>query len=156
MLFRSWHDLNVWLIFNTYVPWLDTMEDCRYAKPEKIRVMGESYTVLNPLDPTSYFQIDDAGNVVAGRYMVFSRSEMAYYGLDLSDLTTVERKIIKIQDNVYKTSIDLMNYYTLSDEVLINAFAMIQTFEFNKEFSESNLLGSSYILYPQGDRKSVV
>ncbi len=149
-LYKFWHDLNVWLIFNTYVPWLDTMEDCRYAKPEKIRVMGESYTVLNPLDPTSYFQIDDAGNVVAGRYMVFSRSEMAYYGLDLTDLTSVERKIIKVQDNVYKTSIDLMNYYILSDEVLINAFAMIQTFEFNKEFSESNLLGSSYILYPQG------
>ena len=61
----------------------------------------------------------------------------------VTDLTSVERKIIKVQDNVYKTSIDLMNYYILSDEVLINAFAMIQTFEFNKEFSESNLLGSN-------------
>lgn len=149
-LYKFWHDINVWFILNSYVPWLDTMEDCKYAKPEEIRVMGDAYTVLNPLDPTSYFRVDEAGNVVEGRYMVFSRSEMAYYGLDLSDLTTVERKIIKIQDNVYKASIDLMNYYTLSDEVIINAFAMIQTFEFNKEFSQTSLLGESFIMYPQG------
>lgn len=149
-MYKFWHDYNVWTIFNSYVPWIDTMEDCVYARPETISVLGERYTVLNPLDPTSYFRTNDAGELIEGRYMIFSRSEMAYYGLDMSDLTEVERKIIKVQDNVYDKSLDLMNYYTLADEVLINGFAMIQTFEFNKEFSESNLVGSSYIMYPQG------
>lgn len=149
-IYKLWHDYNVWLIFQTYIPWLDTMEDCEYAKPETIEVLGEKFQVINPLDPTCYFQTDDSGNVTAGRYMVFSRSEMAYYGLDITDLTLVEQKIIECQDNVYKQALDLMNYYTLSDEVLINAFSIIETFEFNKIFSETNPLGSSYILYPQG------
>lgn len=149
-IYKLWHDYNVWLIFQTYIPWLDTMEDCEYAKPETIEVLGEKFQVINPLDPTCYFQTDDSGNVTAGRYMVFSRSEMAYYGLDITDLTLVEQKIIECQDNVYKQTLDLMNYYTLSDEVLINAFSIIETFEFNKIFSETNPLGSSYILYPQG------
>lgn len=148
-VYKLWHDYNVWLIFQTYVPWLDTMEDCEYAKPETIEVLGEKFLVANPLDPTSYFETD-GNDITAGRYMVFSRSEMAYYGLDITDLTLVEQKIIECQDNVYKQALDLMNYYTLSDEVLINAFSIIETFEFNKIFSETNPLGSSYILYPQG------
>lgn len=148
-LYKFWHDYNVWTIFQGYVPWLDTMQDCKYAKPENIEVLGEKFLVTNPLDPTTYFKaVGD--EIVEGRYMVFSRSEMAYYGLDLTDLTTVERKIVEIQDNVYRQALDLMNYYTLADEVLINAFAMIQTFEFNKEFSQPSLFGSSYVMYPQG------
>lgn len=148
--YKFWHDYNVWTLFNNYVTWLDTMQDCDYAKSETIRVMGDKFVVSNPLDPTSYYQTDASGNMTAGRYMVFSESEMKYYGLSDADLTTVERKIISIQKSVYNTSLDLMNYYTLSDETLINAFSLVELFEFNKEFSQESIVGSDYILYPQG------
>lgn len=148
--YKFWHDYNVWTIFNNYVTWLDTMQDCNYAKSETISVMGDKFVVSNPLDPTSYYQTDDRGNMTAGRYMVFSESEMKYYGLSTADLTTVEQKIISIQKSVYNTSLDLMNYYTLSDETLINAFSLIELFEFNKEFSQESIVGQDYILYPQG------
>lgn len=148
--YKFWHDYNVWTLFNNYVTWLDTMQDCDYAKSETIRVMGDKFVVSNPLDPTSYYQTDDNGNMTAGRYMVFSESEMKYYGLSTADLTTVEKKIISIQKSVYNTSLDLMNYYTLSDETLINAFSLMELFEFNKEFSQESVVGSDYILYPQG------
>lgn len=147
--YKLWHDYNVWTIFQSYVPWVDTMEDCRYAKPETIRVAGETFEVTNPLDPTSYYESDGV-DITAGRLMVFSKSEMEFYGLDMGDLTTVEQKIVQTQENVYKQALDLMNYYTLSDEVLINAFSMIQLFEFNKMFSQDSPFGTSYIMYPQG------
>lgn len=148
-IYKLWHDYNVYALFNTYTTWLATMNDCNYAKPESIYVSGKKFVVTSPLDPTSYFTLDDEGNLKDGRYMVFSRSEMAYYGLKYEDLTQVEQKIINVQDNVYAASLDLMNYYTLSDETLINAFAFIQTFEFNKEFSQRSLISSDLMLYPQ-------
>lgn len=147
--YKIWHNYNVWCLFNQYCTWLDTMQDCNYAKDEFISVMGERFHVLNPLDPTSYFT-EENGEMTGGRYMVFSRSEMEYYGLDIADLTTVERKIIECQDNVYKQTLDLMNYYTLADEVMINAVAMIETFEFNKIFSQSSIIGDDHMMYPQG------
>ena len=150
MKYKFWHNYNVYTLFNMYTTWLDCMNDCDYAKPTKISVAGEKYTVSNPLDPTSYYEVDDSGNVVKGRYMVFSKSEQKYYGLNDSDLTWVEKKLIDIGNNVYKESIDLMNYYTLSDEVLIQAFSMCQLFEFNKEFSQTSLVSEDFVLYPQG------
>ena len=148
--YKFWHSYNTFTILLNYTAWLDTMMDCDYAKSETIRVLGEKYIVGNPLDPKSYFKTDIAGNIIEGRLMVFSRSEMAYYGLNEADLTEVERKIIKLQDTVYEEAINLMNYYTLSDETLIQAFAMMQTFEFNKEFSQTSYIKDDYVLYPQG------
>lgn len=144
-----WKNYNVRTIFNGYTPWLNIMYACDYTEQENITVMGEKYLVTDPLDPTTYFKLDDTGNMISGRYMVFSRSEMAYYGLSWEDLTTVEQKIITIQDNVYKNSLDLMNYYTYSDETLIQAYSMLQLFEFNKEFSQTSLVSEGYVLYPQ-------
>ena len=149
-IYKLWHDLNVQMIFNCYTTWLDIMNDCDYSKPETISVAGEKFVVFNPVDPTSYYEMDDLGNIIKGRYMVFSRSEMVYRGLKESELTAVEKKIIKIQDNVYSQSLDLMNYYSLADEVLIQAYSMLQLFEFNKEFSQTSALSHSYNLYPQG------
>lgn len=150
-LYQLWHDINVYQIFNSYTSWLDLMYNCDYAKAETINVAGTSFVVQDPLDPTSYYSLDaTTGEMLSGRYMVFSKSEMAYYGLKDTDLTEVERKIIKFQDNVYANSIDLMNYYTLSDEVMSTAYAMMQTFEFNKLFSQSGLFSQDYVLYPQG------
>lgn len=148
--YKFWHDYNVNTLFNQYAAWIDTMMDCEYAKPEEIQVAGKKFKVDDPLDPTSYFTFDKKQNcITGGRYMVFSRSEMKYYGLDWADLTKVEQKIITIQDNVYEQAIDLMNYYTLSDETLIQAYAMIQLFEFDKEFSQTSFVKDDYILYPQ-------
>lgn len=149
--YKIWHTLNNYSILNAYSAWLDTMMDCKYAKKETIRVQGEKYEVYDPLCPTSYFKVDaDSGKMIEGRYMVFSRSEMAYYGLDESDLTTVERKIIEVQDNVYDTALKLLNYYTMSDETLIQALSMIELFEFNKTFSQETFFGKDYVMYPQG------
>lgn len=149
-LYKFWHNYNVMCLLNTYTPWLDTMEDCDYAEPEEINIAGKTFTVSNPLDPTTYYRLSDDGLTVSeGRYMVFSRSEMVYYGLTESDLTEVERKIIEVQDKVYNSSIDLLNYYTFADETLIHAYSMLQLFTFNEVFSQ-NTLGDSYILYPQG------
>lgn len=149
-IYKVWHDYNVYSLYNTYTTWLATMNDCRYADKETIVVAGEKFVVKNPLDPTSYFTVDDNGVMTEGRYMVFSRSEMAYYGLTMSELTQVEQKIIKTQDAVYKESLNLMNYFTLSNETLIHAYAFIQLFEFNKQFSQKSLVSSNLTLYPQG------
>lgn len=149
-LYKLWHNMNVYSMWTMYTTWLDLMYDCDYAKPCNIRVAGENFYVENPLDPTSYFELDDSGNLAKGRYMVFSQSEQHYYGLKDSDLTPVERKIIEVENNVYQKSLQLMNYYTMSDEVLIQAYSMIQTFEFNKAFSQKNVVSSAIALYPQG------
>lgn len=167
-VYKFWHNYNVITIFNAYCTWVDTMYDCKYAKPETINIGGKKKTVSDPLDPTSYYatpvyKTDGTGRIVEdakgepitidykydGRPMVFSKSEMKYYGLQWNDLTTVEQKIINVQDSVYETSIDLMNYYTFDDNVLATAFAMTQLFEFNKEFSQNSFIGKSYVMYPQ-------
>lgn len=148
--YKFWHSYNTYTILLNYTAWLGTMMDCDYADSENIYIMGDKFKVEEPLNPYSYFETDNDGNIVKGRLMVFSRSEMAYYGLTEADLTTVERKILELQDNVYAATLDLMNYYTLSDETLIQAYSMVQTFEFNKIFSQDSLIGESFTLYPQG------
>ena len=148
--YKFWHSYNTYTILLNYTAWLGTMMDCNYADSETISIMGDRFTVTEPLNPYTYFETDADGNITKGRLMVFSRSEMAYYGLTEADLTTVEQKIIDLQDNVYAATLDIMNYYTLSDETLIQAYAMIQTFEFNKIFSQDSLVGESFTLYPQG------
>lgn len=148
--YEFWHDLNVNLLCYYSCTWLDAMLDCEYAKPEKIKIGADNYTVQEPLNPYSYYETDTNGNIVKGRPMIFSRSEMRYYGLQEHNLTTVEKKIIELNDNIYKKSLDLTNYYTLSDETLIHAYSMICLFEFNNLFSETNPFGEDYILYPLG------
>ena len=149
--YKFWHDYNaIYITTNCYTPWVDTMYDCSYAKAQNITVAGKTYTVEDPLNPYTYFVLDDNGKLVDGRYMIFSRSEMKYYGLEWSQLTTVEQKIITLQDNVYKDSLQLANYTGFSDENIINAFAMIQLFDFNKAFSQTGFASSDYTLYPQG------
>lgn len=148
-IYKWWHNYNVERLFNTYTPYVDLMYSCDYAKSETISILGEKYQVLDPLDPTSYFKLDNTGNLVEGRFMVFSRSEMAYYGLTMKDLTQVEQKIIKVQDAVYKDLLQLANYSNFDNDVLVTSAGMLTTFAFNKEFSQTNPIGTSYTLYPQ-------
>lgn len=154
-VYKFWHNYNVTVIFNAYSTWVDTMYDCDYAKPTTINIGGTKKHVENPLDPTCYYYsvvTDERGNqsiVADGRPMVFSRSEMGFYGLQWNDLTRVEQKIITVQENVYEKAIDLMNYYNFDDDVLVSSYAMLQLFEFNKEFSQNSVIGQSYVMYPQ-------
>ena len=154
-VYKFWHNYNVAVIFNAYSTWVDTMYDCGYAKPTTINIGGTKKHIENPLDPTCYYYsvvTDERGNqsiVADGRPMVFSRSEMGYYGLQWNDLTRVEQKIITVQENVYEKAIDLMNYYNFDDDVLVSSYAMLQLFEFNKEFSQNSVIGQSYVMYPQ-------
>lgn len=149
LYYKWWHNLQVLQLFNMYTPWVDKMYDCDYAKPTKITVHGKRYTVEDPLDPYSYYKMDATGNVTEGRFMVFSESEMKYYGLEYSDLTPVEKKIINVQKESYKDLLTIMDYYTFDDDVLNTASAMMETFNFNKEFSQHSLFKDSLVLYPQ-------
>ena len=137
---KYWNNLNVARLYNVYTPWVDLMYECSYAKPEKISVMGKEITINNPLDPSNY--PDE-------RPMVFSRSEMADYGLKEGDLTKVESLIIKCNDEFQESMFDLLNYHNFNDVVLNTAAAMNCAFIFNKNFSESGLLGNNIEIYPQ-------
>lgn len=143
------HNWEVAQLLNMYTPWVDVMYDCSYADGENIYVLGEKFHVKDPLDPLSYYEQDASGRIVAGREMIFSRSEMAYYGLGMEDLTQVEQKIITINDNCYEDLLQILDYYNFQPEVLNTAIAMLETFEFNRQFSETSLIGTDYVLYPQ-------
>lgn len=153
-IYKWWHNYNVERLFNTYSAWVDLMYDCDYSKSETISIMGDKYLVVDPLNPLSYFQLDKSGNIKSGRMMVFSRTEMKYYGLEMKDLTQVEQKIIKTQDKVYEDLLQLMDYYNLGasvdmNEVLATSAGMLTTFAFNEEFSQNSIFGQSFTLYPQ-------
>jgi hypothetical protein len=140
--YKHWHNVNVARLWNSYTPWVDVMYDSSYSKPEKVRVGGKMKLVKNPIDPSSYFADE-------GRPMVFSYSEMKYYGLEESDLTTIESKILQVQKQTREDLLYLMNYYNFNDSVLNASASMIATFNFNQVFSEKHLLSSSHTLYPQ-------
>lgn len=139
--YSFWHDVQVSSMFNMYTPWVDTLYSCSYSKPERVSVAGKSYTITDPLNPATYPE---------GRPMIFSESERLYYGLSYGDLTSVEKKILNINQSCYEKLPMIMNYYTFDKDVLVTAISMIETFEFNKEFSEVNFIGESNVLYPQG------
>lgn len=137
---KYWHNLNVARLYNVYTPWVDVMYDSSYSKSEKINYLGESYVVQDPINPSSY---------PSDRPMIFSKSEMVDYGLSEKDLTTVERKILKVQEGMQKRMFKLLNYYNFSDVVLNTAAAMNCAFEFNTVFSENGIFGYNKNIYPQ-------
>lgn len=137
--YKYWFNSNLANLYNQYSPWVDTMYDSGYSRPTNIRYGGEVQKVEDPINPDSY----------KIRPMIFSKSEMSYYGLKDKDLTEVERRIIKVQENTYKDLQTLLNYYTYDDAVLASAYGMMVTFNFNEQFSQNNPLGESFTLYPQ-------
>ena len=137
---KYWHNVNVARLYNIYTPWVDLMYDSSYAKQEKISYQGKSYTVSDPINPSSYPK---------ERPMVFSKSEMYDYGLTDDQLTSVERKIMNVSEKTMKRWFDLLNYYNFKDVALNTSAAMEATFIFNQEFSQTKLVGTSINLYPQ-------
>lgn len=138
--YKYWHNVNLGRLYNTYTAWVDAMYDSKYAKPEKIEYGGESQVVSDPINPESY----------EVRPMVFSETEMEYYGLKDYDLTTVESKILKVQKETRNDLLQLLNYAEFDDVVLNSTASMIMTFNFNKEFSQNNFVNESFVQYPQG------
>lgn len=147
--FKYWYNHNLTRLSNQYSPWVDYLYSSNLSKEEKITYLGKTFEVSNPLDPTAYTSTDKNGKTL-GRPMIFSESEMRYYGLKNGDLTTVERKIIEYNKNVHKELLPLMNYYTFHDATMTTIMAMTATFEFNKEFSQISVSDESLVQDPQG------
>lgn len=140
---KYWHNVNLAHLYSIYTPWVDLMDQAGYSKPVTISYDGKRYTVQNPTDPAQY---------PADRPMVFSKAEQTRYGLKDSQLTAVERKIQKVEEDTESDYIDLLNYYTFDDNVLDTAAAMRFTFNFNRIFSEAKpagIGGDVVTLYPQ-------
>lgn len=137
---KYWQNVNVAQLANMHSAWVDQMYDASYAKPEKITVRGEVVTVQDPLNPASYPE---------DRPMVFSPSEMSAYGLTRADLTQVENRIMDVLESARAGYFELLNYYTFQDNVLNSAISMLNTFEFNKAFSDNSLFSQGITLYPQ-------
>lgn len=138
--YKTWFNVSLDNLYRTYSPWVDMMYDLDLAERESIEYGGQSETIEDPINPASYHI----------RPMVFSRSEMDYYGLKEADLTKVEKAIIKTLDDTRRDWLQLMNYTQLDDSVLNTAASMIATFNFNKNFSQTSLLHRNYVMEPQG------
>lgn len=139
--YKYWYNYNLSRLQNQYTAWVDFMYAADYANTETIKYSGKTITVTDPIDPQSYLAKDSNGKV-HGRPMIFSQSEMAYYGLDESNLTKVEQKILKYNENARNALLPLMNYYTFHDSTMTTMVAISELFEFNKVFSQTGLFGS--------------
>lgn len=137
---KYWHNLNVTRLYCLYCPWVDIMYDCSYAKAETIQVMGKSYVVKDPINPNSYPE---------ERPMIFSEAEMSDYGLTVADLTSVEKLILKCNEQFLDKMYQLLNYYNFSDVTLNSAASINCAFAFNSIFSESGMFTENHNIYPQ-------
>lgn len=126
----------VWMM---YSPWVDAIYESAGGK-ERI----EGLKLLDdPLNPGAY------ANVSNTRRMCFSPAEMEANGYNTYTLTDAEVRIHKVLEKTYEDMMYLINYYDFNDEVLLSMAAMMATFNFNTEFSQYRLFGSSTVIYPQ-------
>ncbi len=136
---QYWHNLNTRRMYNCYCPWLDLIDNADYAKEVTVSASGKSYTISNPTDPYSYPE---------ERPMVFSRAQAEEYGYTNGQLTDVELRIIKFEEEARKALFELLNYSNFDDSAINAAASMECTFAFNQAFSESSLTNNSTTLYP--------
>lgn len=136
---KTWHNINVARLYSMYSPWVDLIYSADYANPEDVEVLGEKFTVTDPLNPASYPE---------ERPMIFSRSEAKSMGYKDYDLTKVEKKILELNDILQEKFYKLLDYYSFNDSVLNNAAAMESTFAFNRVFSQSGFLKETIELFP--------
>lgn len=131
---------NLRKVWNMYCPWVDYMYELKLVN-EKVSYAGERMTILDGLNPGSYDEV--------GRPMVYSEADMSAKHMKYSDLTDAERRIQNVLEDTYKDMLYALNYYDFSEETLLSFCAMSATFNFNKEFSGSALLGNNGVIYPQ-------
>lgn len=127
-------------VWNMYCPWVDSLLSTKITT-EDINIFGERYVIENAYNAASYKDY---------RPMVFSEAQRIDNGITADGLTSVERKLLNVQKATYEDLRYLANYANYDDEVLVTTAAMIATFNFNKEFSETTLGGNGVTLYPQG------
>ena len=103
--------------------------------------IGKKYAISDTINPGYYLNY---------RQMVFSPADKIRNNLTDADLSDVEARIIRTLEDTYTDFMYLNNYASFDEEVLLGAMAMTATFNFNKNFSENNLIGDSVTLYPTG------
>lgn len=128
---------NIW---SMYSPWVDAMYSTGYASGS-IGSIGKKYAISDTINPGYYLDY---------RQMVFSPADKIRNNLTDADLSDVESRIIRTLEDTYTDFMYLNNYASFDEEVLLGAMAMTATFNFNKNFSENNLIGDSITLYPTG------
>lgn len=103
---------------------------------------GNKYQVQNMIDPSCYPN---------ERPMVFSRAQQLAYELDDSDLSYVELKCVKVNEDTSLLWTSLLNYAGTSHitkEILLRQMAIDATTTFNREFSTRTVMSSKYSLEP--------
>jgi hypothetical protein len=128
---------NIWKM---YTPWVDQMYSLGvYGK--KVKIANKTVYVDDTINPGAY--------EVKGRPMIFSEADMYAKNYRVKDLSDVERRIQETLDTTYTDMLYLTNYYDFSDDVLLTAAAMMATFNFDREFSQSKFIGETVTIYPQ-------
>lgn len=127
-------------VWKMYTPWVDQLYSLDVMNQKVSIAKGKVY-VEDTLDPASYEAV--------GRPMIFSEADMYAKNYSVSELSDVEIRIQRVLSSTYTDLMYLSNYYDFDDEVLISAAAMMATFNFNREFSETRIIGENTMLYPQ-------
>lgn len=132
---------NVW---NLYSPWVDALYEAN-SSSQDARSGYDIVSIDDPLNPSSYYY--------KSRPMTFSQAQAKLRGYAESDLTDVECKLQNVLKNTYDDIIELLNYKDLASmengsDILISAAAMMATFNFNQEFSDTSFLSDGVTLYP--------
>lgn len=130
-----------WLYRSNWVSKLmesDLLNQSCYVKDKE----NKRHKVSNPMLPETYPK---------ERPMVFSEAQMLAMGLNESDLSLPELKILNVNRNVERKWTLLLNYCNLkgvTPEILMKQMALDATLEFNKEFSTGNIFNPSFVMYP--------
>ena len=133
-------------VWNLYSPWVHGLMDANNNAQEANSGYGQ-VTILEACNPAEY----NFNN----RPMAFSPAEKVLRGYEDMDLTQVEYKLQKVLINTKEDLINLINYKDLTGEsipggndILISAAAMLATFNFNQEFSDTGFMSTNIQLYP--------
>ena len=103
---------------------------------------GERYKVDNMLNPKCYPE---------NRPMIFSRAQQNAYELDDSDLSYVELKCVKVNEDTALRWTSLLNYAStphMTKEIMLRQMAVDATMIFNNEFSTRTVASYKYALLP--------
>lgn len=131
---------NLKKVWKLYSPWVDQLYSLGVMN-QKAYVGDKKVYIADALNPGAYQAV--------GRPMIFSEADMYAKRYRKADLSDVELRIQATLESTYRDLMYLTNYYDFDDEVLITAAAMMATFNFNREFSDYNLISPSAELYPQ-------
>lgn len=141
-------------MWNLYSPWVDAMYDI-YGSSQTAQSGYDKVSITDPLNPASYY--------IKSRPMSYSPADARLKGYVESDLSIIEKKMQNVLERTRTDLLYLLNYKDFEvsskadkelrskygSEVLISAAAMIATFNFNQEFSDTSFGGSGIVMYPQ-------